>query len=99
MEEGSKGGGGLGGALYFPVFLELPFILKTAVCSVAHVSLCGPMDCSPPGSSIHGILQARILELPLPIPGNLPNPRIEPMSSALQTDSLPLAPTGKPRRL
>ena len=25
-------------------------------------SLCGPMDCNPPGSSIHGILQARILE-------------------------------------
>ena len=26
------------------------------------MSLCNPMDCSPPGSSIHGILQARILE-------------------------------------
>ena len=26
------------------------------------VSLCNPMDCSPPGSSVHGILQARILE-------------------------------------
>ena len=25
-------------------------------------SLCNPMDCSPPGSSVHGILQARILE-------------------------------------
>ena len=24
--------------------------------------LCDPMDCSPPGSSVHGILQARILE-------------------------------------
>ena len=24
-------------------------------------SLCDPMDCSPPGSSVHGILQARIL--------------------------------------
>ena len=23
---------------------------------------CDPMDCSPPGSSVHGILQARILE-------------------------------------
>ena len=28
----------------------------------SHVWLCDPMDCSPPGSSIHGILQARILE-------------------------------------
>ena len=26
------------------------------------LTLCGPMDCSPPGSSVHGILQARILE-------------------------------------
>ena len=25
-------------------------------------TLCGPMDCSPPGSSIHGFLQARVLE-------------------------------------
>ena len=25
-------------------------------------TLCGPMDCSPPGSSVHGIFQARILE-------------------------------------
>ena len=25
-------------------------------------TLCHPMDCSPPGSSVHGILQARILE-------------------------------------
>ena len=27
-----------------------------------HVWLCTPLDCSPPGSSVHGILQARILE-------------------------------------
>jgi len=25
-------------------------------------TLCNPMDCSPPGSSVHGIFQARILE-------------------------------------
>ena len=32
--------------------------------SVSHwrLTLCNPMDCSPPGSSVHGILQARILE-------------------------------------
>ena len=28
----------------------------------SHVRLCDPMDCSLPGSSVHGILQARILE-------------------------------------
>ena len=26
------------------------------------VQLCGPMDCDPPGSSVYGIFQARILE-------------------------------------
>ena len=26
------------------------------------LTLCDPMDCSPPGSSIHGIFQARVLE-------------------------------------
>ena len=28
----------------------------------SYPTLCDPMDCSPPGSSVHGILQARILE-------------------------------------
>ena len=28
----------------------------------SHVQLCDPTDCSPPGSSVHGILQERILE-------------------------------------
>ena len=32
------------------------------VCVLSHVWLCDPMDSSPPGSSVHGILQARILE-------------------------------------
>ena len=28
----------------------------------SHLTLCDPVDCSPPGSSVHGIFQARILE-------------------------------------
>ena len=32
------------------------------VCAQLCLTLCGPMDCSPPGSSVHGISQARILE-------------------------------------
>ena len=51
------------------------------VCSAAFLTLCDSMDCSPPGSSVHGILRARILEwLPFPSPGNLPDPGIEPAS-------------------
>ena len=53
------------------------------------------MDCSPPGSSVHGVLQARILEwVACPPPGDLPDPGIEPMSPvvpALQADSFPLS--------
>ena len=56
------------------------------------------MDCSQPGSSVHGILQARILKngLPFSSPGDLPDPEVEPRSSALQADSLPSYPPGKP---
>ena len=40
------------------------FIWFTYLNEVAQscLTLCNPMDCSPPGSSVHGILQARILE-------------------------------------
>ena len=56
------------------------------------------MDCSPPGSSVHGDLQARILcGLPCPPPGALPNPGIEPRTPALQVDSLLSEPPGKPK--
>jgi len=54
------------------------------------------MDCSPPGSSVHGILQARILEwVVIFSPGDLWT-GIEPGSSASQADSLPSEPPGKP---
>ena len=59
------------------------------------LTLCDPMDCSLPGSAVHGISQARILEwLPFPSPGDLPDPRITPGSPALQADSLPSEPLG-----
>ena len=46
-------------------------------------TFCDPMDRNPPGSSAHGILQARILEwiaMPFPSPGDLPDPGVEPTS-------------------
>ena len=52
-------------------------------------TLCNPMDCSPPGSSVHRILQEYWSELPFPSPGDLPDPGIKPRSLALQADSLP----------
>ena len=49
------------------------------------LTLCDPRDCSPPGFSVHGILQARILDLLHPVikPAS-------PASPALQAESLPL---------
>ena len=59
---------------------------KSTVCARSlgcFLTLCDPMDCSPPGSLGHGIFQARILKwLPLPTPGDLPDPSIEPTSLA-----------------
>ena len=53
-------------------------------------ALCDPVDCSPPDSSVHGILQARILEwIAISFSGDLSDPGIKPGSPALQADSLP----------
>ena len=55
------------------------------------------MDCSLPGSSVHGILQARILEwVAILFSRDLPDLEIKPGSPALQEDSLPSEPPGKP---
>ena len=60
-------------------------------------TLWDPMDCSPPGSSVHGILQARILEwVAISFSRGSSPPRMKPMSHALQADSLPLNHLGSP---
>ena len=56
-------------------------LLVTQLC----LTLCDPMDCSPPGSSVHGIFQARIMEwVAISFSGDLPDPGKEsPDSCAL----------------
>ena len=45
-------------------------------------TLCNPMDRSPPGFSVHGILQARVLAwVAIPSPGDLPKPRDQTCTS------------------
>ena len=79
---------------------------KTEICNSAAV-LClvaqscsilfDPMDCSPPGTSVHGDSPGKNTSgLPCPPPGDLPNPGIEPRFPTLQVDSLPAEPPGKP---
>ena len=66
--------------------------LKLKVAQLC-LTLCDPMD-----YTVHGILQARILEwVALPFSRDLPNPGIEPRSPTLQEDSLPAEPQGKPK--
>ena len=69
------------------------------LCLVAQscLTLCDPMDCSPPGSCPWGFSRQEYWSgLPCPPPGDLPNPGIEFRSSTLEADSLPFEPKGKP---
>ena len=60
------------------------------------LTLCDPMDCSPPGSSLHGILQAKMLEyVAMPSSRGSSTPGIEPRFPALRADSLPSEPLGE----
>ena len=62
-------------------------VLVTQLC----LTLPDPVDCSPPGSSVHEILQTRILDwVVIPFAGDLPG--IEPGSPALQADTFPSEP-------
>ena len=61
-------------------------------------TLCNPVDCSLPGSSVHGISRPEYWSgLPFPSPGDLLNPGTEPKSPTLRVDSLPAEPPGKPK--
>ena len=63
-------------------------MMKMKVAQLCQI-LCNPMDCSPPGSSVRGILQARILEwVAIPFSRGSSQSRIKPRSLALQEDSL-----------
>ena len=85
-------------AISFPTRATLPLCMHTKLLQSCP-TLSDPMDCSWPGSSVHRILQTRILEwLPFPSPGDLHSPGIETSSlspPALEADSLPLEPAGK----
>ena len=57
-------------------------------------TLCNPMDCSMPGSSVHGLSQARILEwIARSFSRGFPHSGIKPKSPALQVDTLLSDPT------
>ena len=84
----------------------IPLYIVCSVCCAWSLSLVqlfvtpGTVACQ--ASLFMGVLQTSILagggsSLSCPPPGDLPNPGIEPMSPALQADSLPSEPPGKPK--
>ena len=70
-----------------PIYRYLSKVKVAQSC----LTLCDPMD-----YIVNGILQARILEWLFSSPGDLLNPGFESRFPALQVDSLPAEPQGKP---
>ena len=79
----------------YPRVEVAPLCLVTQSCP----TVCDPMDCSPPGSSVLGDSSGKNTRVGCQalLQGNLPNPVIEPRSPALQTDSLLTETPGKPK--
>ena len=89
-------------------FVEVRTEVKCESVSCSIVSsffffFCKPMDCSPPGSPVHGISRQEYWSgLPCPPPGDLPDPGTEsvsPMSPALAGRFFTTEPPGKPQLL
>ena len=82
------------------LFWMIPCVCCVLSC-LCQVRLYNPMDCSPPGSSLHGILQARILEwVAMPSSRGSSQPRdwnfISWRLLHWQAGSSPLVPPAKP---
>ena len=75
-------------------------LCRGSCCLVAKscLTLCDPMDCSPPGSSVRGISQARIMRVGchFPLQGIFPTQGSNPSLLHWQVDSLPLSHQGSP---
>ena len=68
-----------------------------ALVTQSYPTLCKPMDHSPRGSAVHGILVW--VTIPWNSGGDFPNPGTEPGSPGLQVDSLLSEPPRKPTRI
>ena len=75
-----------------------PIVKVKVLFTQSCLTLCDPMDCSPPGFSAMGFSSQEYWNgLPFPSPGVRPNPGIKPGSPALQADSLPTELPGTPQ--
>ena len=76
------------------------FVCMHAKSLLSCLTLCDPVDCRPPGSSVHQILQARIVEwIALPFSRRSSQPRDEPLSlmSPALADEFQYLPKGRSR--
>ena len=84
-------------ALYFIMTHVFGILWVSSEVAQSCPTLCDHMDCSLPGSSVHGISRQEYWSgLPFPSPGNLPYPGNEPRSPTLQADSLLSESPGNP---
>ena len=84
---------------FYPINIDQASQVELVVkkVKVRIVQLC-PTLCNPVVYTVHGILQARILEwVAFPFSRDFPNPGIEPRSPPLQADSLLAEPQRKPK--
>ena len=80
--------------------MVVPSAWNKVLVAQSCLTLCDPMDCSPPGSSVHGILQARTLEwVAISSARGSSNPETEPMFQAApvpRAEALSLSRWGSP---
>ena len=82
------------GSFHLAELKPVPIKCK-CVCAKSCPTPCDPMDCSLPSSSVHEILQARILEwIAISFSRGSSDPGIEPGSPALEADALTSVPPG-----
>ena len=78
----------------------MPFLRTCVLCAVLelHLTLCNPIDCSPPGPSVLGDFPGKNAGgVVMPSSRGSSNPGTDHRSPTLQADSLPSEPPGKPK--
>ena len=79
------------------IFPPTPHLTGVCECAQSYLTLCDPMDCSLPGSSVHGILQAGVLEwVAIFFSRDLPDLGVKPTSPALADRVFTAESLGKP---
>jgi hypothetical protein len=86
------------GSIFWNLPPELFMVVDINLVAQSYLTLCDPVDCSLPVSSVHRIFQGRILEwVPFPSPEDLPNQGIKPTTATLVGTFFSTEPPWKPK--